>query len=341
MNSRDEKTTYLSTFWPKGNPFLITHAVSGFVGGAVTGAAITVPEVMKIRLQKGQRLPPILGVNSALLLEAAKMVPHFSLFFGSVCALEFSVIEYGKAKIKKEALERGTPPKRAELFAKGCGTILAAFAGAAFLTPAEHLIYRASLLSKMHQPASVVAAYESICSGGHAKLWVGFWSMFTRESLFLLNIFGFGPWLGSQYFSMYAEKDRTPTKLEKDVFEWFGTSTMGIIITTISHPFDTLARRMQQNLPAAHLLAEKAHFENPVENPRALPVPIFTSVTHSFKDLVRKEARFESTVTTFRELGLMKGVVPRIFLAPFGGFAAKKIYEFVEEQLDPSLRSPL
>jgi hypothetical protein len=240
----------------------------GGIAGLMTGPLIAWLEVIKVNIQINKYHK--LNLSSCLKLtieETLKMTPQFSMLFGMVCAIEFSVNQ------------------RIRFIYGDYPAILAsAFTGSLFLTPAEHLMCISSI-----KKAKAMDSIKTVTNSGILRLWTGMSSMFIRESFFIFNLFLAGKNIGKGLQKNFGND----TFESEEFWKAVGRTLCGLLTTTTSHPFDTLARKMQ-------IIGLK----NPKEKPRLVSV-------------------FRSTSS----LELFSGLAPRLIIANLGGVSAAYLFE--------------
>jgi hypothetical protein len=192
--------------------------VSGGAAGFFSGGIIAPVEYSKVLLQTVPRSQwsNILH-NPTTYKNMLKSVMPFSVFFGTVCAVEFSI----NKRIGDQCGE-----------VAGIGA--SAITGTIGLTASDHLMFR------RQRGQSTTAALKQLCKYKVTALWTGFTPMLGREAIFITSVMHLGPWVGNK---LQGEKK------EKSIF-WssVGRTITGVGTTLISQPFDVLARDMQLRL---------------------------------------------------------------------------------------------
>lgn len=268
----------------------------GFATGFIVGAGISSFELAKVAMQSDKNIrlssmlsPKFIQNNWKDFVHTA---PVFATFFGGACAIEFSV---------NSAVS--------ERHGANYGLCASAFSGAAFLTPAEYLMYRKT----QH-----VGYWDSIRYFGQRKFsgaFTGFTPMVCREFLFGLSVLCTGPFLGSNFKKQITNSNNPSLDLS---FHFMGIFLSALVTTSISQPFDCLARQMQ-------IIVYKNNGE----------------ISSRFVDVARDNLNFKT---------LYRGFVPRLALASVGAASIGTLFRFfkegthlkaikaVEEQETPTLR---
>jgi len=222
---------------------LLNNATYGFFAGVLTGMAVATPEFLKVECQRRHvslfraikdavRTPDgrwsiRTNTTQSLLLS----VPQFSMLFGAVCALEFSVND----EIKKQ-------------YGTAAGIAASGVTGATFLTVADHLMFRSQGGSSYRQSLSYFKAHPN-----KMAIFTGFSPMFIRESFFMLTISSIGPYLGRMLEAMSRQSGNEKSDSAKPLdwrWNFLGTIISGAATTTASQPFDSVTRAMQKELQA-------------------------------------------------------------------------------------------
>lgn len=240
----------------------------GGAAGLLTGPFIAWLEVIKVNIQiqkfRNLNFPTCLKL---IIEETIKMTPQFSIMFGMVCAIEFSVNQ-------RIRLIYGDYPA---LFAS-------AFTGSLFLTPAEHIMCISSI-----KKTKLLDSIKIGSNRGILRLWTGMSSMFVRESFFIFNLFLAGKNIGK----LLQKKFGSNSFESEESWKAVGRTLCGLLTTTASHPFDTLARKMQIT-----------GLKNPIVKPSLISVLSTTSLKELFS-----------------------GLVPRLIIANVGGVSAAYLFE--------------
>ena len=257
--------------------------------GAITGATVAVPEYMKVIRQANHKF--IIRRNLHRLLhefpQLFKSIPNFSAIFSMTCAIEFSVNERIKQQIDPIA-----------------GILSSAITGSAFLTLADHLMYR-----NCHYQQTFKVALKDITSKGFFALWAGFTPMVVREIFFISSVMHLGPYIG-KVIQEFNKDSKDPYMLYSST----GRLLTGILTTFISQPFDNIARRMQINLKRGESTTWRT---------------------------ILKQAHEEYEKSKLESKGnkefypLWRGSVPRIGLATVGGMMVGAIFDKLKSQVVP------
>lgn len=245
--------------------------LSGAKAGFLSGILVAPWEYLKVSVQANSKQRALYTLlNRGMPKKLIKVVPPFSLNFGAVCALEFSVNDYIKNQL-------GLVP----------GLVSSALTGALFLTAADHLMFRQD---KNH---SVSNALKELAG---KKLFTGLTPMIARESMFILSVLYIGPYIGSLLNNSDSE--------EKAYWQDFaGRLTSGVVTTLLSQPFDSLARELQK------LELEKKP----------------TKILDCLKNL---QAQHTKENKSFYQHALLRGAIPRMVLASFGGALAGGFFDY-------------
>lgn len=255
-------------------PSLTQDALYGGAAGGLTGIGIAWLEVIKVNLQlRTFKTMNIYQIATYLAKESFKTTPQFSAMFGIACAAEFSV----NSRIRTQV---GEYPA---LFAS-------AFTGALCLTPAEHI-----MLISAQTRNKILGSYKIGTRFGLSGLWTGMSSMLIRESFFIFNLFLAGKNLGKMIQERLGEGDNVEAE---EKYKAIGRLTCGLLTTTVSHPFDSLAREMQ-----------KAKLADPMQRPSLLKMI--------------QQTRFRN---------LWDGLTPRLVFANIGGTMAAYLYEHFQSK---------
>jgi len=148
----------------------------------------------------------------------------FSLIFGGVCAIEFSVNK-----------------RVGDMYGMYPGIAASAVTGASFLTAADHIMFRIENAKKdTGKQLGALNAIKAICNRNILHLWAGFSPMIAREAIFITSVIYLGPLVGNQLRNL-------SNSLYDDKIYWssIGRVITGVTTTLISHPFDVLARKLQ------------------------------------------------------------------------------------------------
>ena len=193
--------------------------IAGFIAGNIVGPI----EATKVRLQVSPKYTSVFNILKNDWRGLLNVSFPFGIIFGSVCALEFSVNH-----------------KIGEHHGKVFGIIASAITGSAFLTAADHIMFR---MHKGQSPANTIVQFYG---NKPSTLWTGFSPMFVREAISIINVMITGPMLGKAMKNVSVLKNDS----SKDELFWntLGRYPANMIGTIISHPFDSLARELQKEL---------------------------------------------------------------------------------------------
>lgn len=205
----------------KANDFF-HNAACGFAAGFITGMGCSVPEYMKVKFQTEKNITMRSFFKFDFWLRnwksLAATAPVFGMYVGLVCAIEFSINSIV-----------------AENYGSQAGLIASATTAAFFLTPADQFMLRKD------RKISYQNSFRHFTSSRFPYLFTGFTPMFWREWFFGFSVLYMGPKLG-EYLKQHSAKNNSE---QSDLtFRFLGTLLMSLVTTTISHPFDSFARRM-------------------------------------------------------------------------------------------------
>jgi hypothetical protein len=168
------------------------------------------------------------------------------------------------------------------------GLLASGFTGALFLTAADHLMFR------QHHKQNF---FRSITDLAGRRLFTGFTPMMMRESIFIANVAYIGPATGRLMNKFFNNKDESSA-----FWDFYGRLGAGLFTTFISQPFDSLARALQHR-----------HLHNQSK-----------SIIDCLRDM---QQVYRSQNLRPWEHPLLRGAVPRLFLAASGGAIAGGIYD--------------
>ena len=249
---------------PKLSDFLL-DGTAGAIAGATTGVVVGIPEYLKVELQS--RGPVVLS-RGPTYVNAVRTAPTFAGFFSVVCGLEFSV----NAEIGKH-------------YGEYAGVFASATTGGLILSSADHVMYQRSF----HK----IGTRGALAHMTLRTLPTGFAPMFAREAMFITTVMHLGPWAGRTLRARGTLGEGLSGEREN---MFAGRLSAGLLMTALSHPFDSLAREMQR--------FRLAHGSGGVH-------PTIAGCMRTMMDNRR----------TFH------GVVPRLGLAAFGGAMAGDVFD--------------
>ena len=119
------------------------------------------------------------------------------------------------------------------------GVGASALTGAAFLTAADHIMFRKIRYQQQGMQTTFFGTVKELYLIRPTAIWTGFTPMIAREAIFIESVMHLGPWLGQ----------KLQGKNQNNIM-WssIGRLFTGIVTTLISQPFDSLARAMQKDL---------------------------------------------------------------------------------------------
>lgn len=173
------------------------------------------------------------------------------------------------------------------------GLMASGFTGALFLTAADHLMFR------QHHQQNFFRSFRDLAG---LRLFTGFLPMMMRESIFIANVAYLGPATGQ-----FLKKIFNSSGKSEATHDFRGRMISGLFTTLISQPFDVLARSLQHR----HL-----HNQN-----------------KSILDCLREmQSIYKSQGLRPWEHPLLRGAIPRLFLAASGGAIAGGLYDKFKNQ---------
>lgn len=259
------------------DPMFIKDFYHGGIAGIVAGAVVGPIEYMKVMRQttepelwRGKMKQP------ETYIKMGKNLITFSPIFGSVCAVEFSINE----RVKKN-------------YGNIAGIVASSFTGSFFLTPADHLMFRADKGQKTWN------AVKQMLTVSKRAPWTGFTTMIGRESIFIASVLHLGPATGEYLRMLAGEPEETSLKWSS-----YGRMLAGIPTSILSQPLDVITRKMQLQL-----------YSNPTVTPK---------FQESFRMLA---ADYKESASKFKH-PLFRGILFRMPLATMGGVIAGGLFEY-------------
>ena len=191
------------------------------------------------------------------------------------------------------ALEFSVNERIRKSFGTWPGLLASGFTGAVFLTAADHLMFR------QHSGQQLQSAIKGLAG---RQLFTGLSPMMMRESIFVANVAYIGPAVGS-LIKAWSGSGQTEAATN-----FTGRIVAGLFTTLISQPFDVLARSLQMTLL----------------NTKSLSMMECVAEMHH---------AYTSQRLRPWEHPLLRGALPRLFLAATGGAVSGGLYDYFKVRL--------
>ena len=192
------------------------------------------------------------------------------------------------------AIEFGMNSRFEKKYGVTTGIVASGITGATFLSAADQLLYR----MKLGQTA--LTALANLWKVGPIALATGATPMFIREASFMATVLHLGPQAGSKLKKIISPNTE-PNESDSKTWDTAGRYALLFGSTFLTHPCDSIARQMQvytatHSKPASFLKATKNSLKEPAK--------------------------------------LLKGVAPRLLLAPIGGAMIGSLYDNIKSHLE-------
>jgi hypothetical protein len=269
-------------------PTFIENYFLGFASGYVTGILLCPIEFSKVAIQSNPNLNMRkVFFDKEKLKQMFKSTPVFALIVGGVIGVEFSINEL----IRKN-------------YGPFAGIIASAFSGSAYLTAGDHLMFY------RNKNISLINALKKLFNIRKTALWTGFIPMFFREGMFMTSVMYLGPFIGNFLRSKFSNSNND---INTVTWNSYGRTISGVIMSILSHPFDTLTREMQKQV-----------HDNPDKRPDMLGC---------LKGLHEEHMNNNDPSKSIFKHPLFRGAIPRMIMVSIGGVFVGGFYEKFKEKL--------